>query len=80
MGELQPELTALSKQGRWDDMAALVPDELVDAVAVTGTPADAGHALRDRWANVAASISLYAPYAAAPDLWPIVARAARGEN
>jgi probable F420-dependent oxidoreductase len=80
MGELQPELTALSKQGRWDDMTALVPDELVDAVAVTGTPADAGHALRDRWADVASSISLYAPFAADPGLWPIVARAARGEN
>ena len=35
-GGLQPELNRLSKQGRWDEMAELIPDELVEAVAVVG--------------------------------------------
>lgn len=33
---LHHELNRLSKQGRWDDMAELVPDEVVDAIAVVG--------------------------------------------
>ena len=33
---LHPRLNALSKEGRWDDMAALVPDEMVESIAVVG--------------------------------------------
>ena len=33
---LQPTLNAMSKQGRWDDMADLVPDEMLEAIAVVG--------------------------------------------
>jgi probable F420-dependent oxidoreductase len=77
-GDLQPELTALSKQGRWNEMSALIPNELLDAMAVIGTPEEAGRGLRDRWADVASSITLYAPYEADPSVWPVVAKAARG--
>jgi probable F420-dependent oxidoreductase len=35
-GDLQPELNALSKQGDWERMIGLVPDELVETIAVTG--------------------------------------------
>jgi probable F420-dependent oxidoreductase len=76
--DLQPELTALSKQGNWDEMGALIPDELLEAMAVVGTPEEAGCALHDRWADVASSITLYSPYDADPSVWPIVAAAARG--
>lgn len=37
-GELQPELNALSKQGRWADMTGLVTDDLMQTVGVWGTP------------------------------------------
>jgi hypothetical protein len=76
-GDLQPQLTALSKQGKWDEMGALIPDELLEAMAVIGTPEEAGRGLRERWADVASSIALYAPYEADPSVWPIVAAAAR---
>lgn len=35
-GGLHTRLNALSKQGRWDDMADLVPDELIETIAVVG--------------------------------------------
>jgi probable F420-dependent oxidoreductase len=79
-GGLQPELTALSKRGNWHEMGSLIPDELVEAMAVIGTPEEAGRALNERWADVASSISLYAPYEADPSVWPIVAAAARGRS
>lgn len=37
-GDLQPELNALSKQGRWVEMTERVPDELVHTIGVYGTP------------------------------------------
>lgn len=39
-GELQPELTVLSKRGDWDEMSALVDDDLLAHFAITGTPED----------------------------------------
>ncbi len=45
---LQPELNRLSKQGRWTDMMGLVDDALFDAIAVSGTPSEAGRRLHAR--------------------------------
>ncbi|MBW8487496.1 TIGR03617 family F420-dependent LLM class oxidoreductase [Actinomadura parmotrematis] len=38
LGDLQPELNALSKQGRWAEMTALVTDDLLATFAAHGTP------------------------------------------
>lgn len=38
--DLQPELTAMSKSGRWDEMAAIMPDDFIDHFSVTGRPED----------------------------------------
>ena len=35
-GDLQTELNTLSKRGAWDDMAALIDDEVLDTFAVVG--------------------------------------------
>lgn len=37
-GELQPELTRLSKQGRWDDMGGLIEDDILETFAVVAEP------------------------------------------
>lgn len=37
-GELQGELNAMSKQGRWQEMGTLISDEILDAFAVVGEP------------------------------------------
>lgn len=39
-GELQPELTAMSKTGRWGEMSALITDDVLDHFALTGRPED----------------------------------------
>jgi probable F420-dependent oxidoreductase len=52
-GHLQPELNAMSKQGRWMDMVGLVTDDMLDAIGVSGRPAAVGRRLRERnaWAD-----------------------------
>jgi probable F420-dependent oxidoreductase len=47
-GDLQPRLRDLTREGRWAEMSSHVPDELVDLVCVSGTPAQLGAALRVR--------------------------------
>ena len=47
-GDLQPQWNRMSKEGRWGEMMALVSDEMLDAVGVSGTPATVGPRLRER--------------------------------
>jgi probable F420-dependent oxidoreductase len=68
-GELHPELNSLSKQGRWDDMAALIDDELLEAVAVVGLPASIAPALQARLVGIADAVSLTNNRAPDPDHW-----------
>lgn len=76
-GELQPELTALSKQGRWSDMADLIDDDVLATFAVVGAPAEVGAGLRQRWGPLADRISLYATYDHDRAMWPEVIDAIR---
>ncbi len=39
-GDLQGELNAMSKQGRWKEMGGVIGDDLLDAFAVVGEPKD----------------------------------------
>jgi probable F420-dependent oxidoreductase len=48
---LGKELSGLARAGRFGDMAARVPDALLDAVAVSAAPAAVGDAIRDRYAG-----------------------------
>ncbi len=47
-GDLQPRLRELTRENRWPEMLALVPDAMLDAIAVSGRAADAGRALAKR--------------------------------
>jgi probable F420-dependent oxidoreductase len=53
VGDLQPELNRLSKQGMWRDMMRLVTDEMLDAIGVSGTPRQVGEKLVARNAGFA---------------------------
>jgi probable F420-dependent oxidoreductase len=59
-----PELHRKSLEGDWKGMARLVNDEMLDAVAVSGTYETIGKQLRERYAGLLDRIALYQPYEA----------------
>ena len=61
--EAQPELRRLTKEGRWDEMAALVDDAMLATLAVRGTPAQVATALRERFGERADRVAVTLPYA-----------------
>ena len=61
---LGQELSGLARAGRFAEMAARVPDALLDAVAVSAAPAAVGHAIRTRYAGDL--VQRVYPYAGVP--------------
>jgi probable F420-dependent oxidoreductase len=68
-GDLQPQLNALSKQGRWAEMGKLISDEVLDAFAVKGRPDEIAPRLRERFGGLVDRISFYAPYHMSQERW-----------
>jgi probable F420-dependent oxidoreductase len=68
-GDLHPELNRLSKDGRWEDMAALIDDEVLETIAVVGEPASIAAKLRARLDGIADAVSLTNNRAPDPDHW-----------
>jgi probable F420-dependent oxidoreductase len=58
---LHPELRALSREGRWDEMAALVDDDLLDAVVLRGDPAQVATRLVARFGDNVDRVALSTP-------------------
>jgi probable F420-dependent oxidoreductase len=58
-GDLQPELNALSKQGRWHEMGALIDDDVLHTIAACGTPKEVAAHIRDRVDGVADQVCVY---------------------
>ncbi|NJN51468.1 MAG: TIGR03617 family F420-dependent LLM class oxidoreductase [Gammaproteobacteria bacterium] len=51
-GELQGELNAMSKQGRWKEMGGLIGDDLLKEFAVVGEPKDVVPEMKRRFGSV----------------------------
>jgi probable F420-dependent oxidoreductase len=68
-GALHPELNRLSKQGRWDEMAELVPDEVLHAIAVVGPRREIAAKLRARLEGIADGVALTHNRAPDPQHW-----------
>lgn len=66
-GDLQPELNALSKQGRWEEMGAAIDDDVLHTIAACGTPAQVAAHIRDRVDGISDRICLYQPGPVAPE-------------
>ena len=73
-GALHPELHALSRSGDWRAMAALVDDELLEAVAVCAPPGALAERLTARCAGFADRVSLVAPWQPDPAAWAELVR------
>ena len=68
-GELQPELNALSKQGKWVEMGDLIDDEMLSTFAVIAGPDDVAAELARRYGGLVDRCSFYAPYRSDPTQW-----------
>jgi probable F420-dependent oxidoreductase len=66
-GELQPELNALSKQGKWVEMGELIDDDILATFAVVAEPGDLAKGLLERYAGAVDRMSFYAPFKADPE-------------
>lgn len=65
--DLHRDLRALSREGRWDEMAALVDDDLLDAVVVRGDPDEVAARLHRRTGGRVDRLAVYAPGGIADD-------------
>ncbi|MDT3440208.1 MULTISPECIES: LLM class F420-dependent oxidoreductase [unclassified Pseudofrankia] len=68
-GDAQDELNTLSKQGRWDDMADVITDEMLHEFSIVGTPAEVGPKLVAKVNKAYERITFYSGYNAEPSLW-----------
>ena len=68
-GDLQTELNALSKQGRWVEMGELIDDEILQHVRGRRRPEGVGAELKRRYGGVVDRCSFYAPYRTDPEQW-----------
>ncbi|CAI9403502.1 TIGR03617 family F420-dependent LLM class oxidoreductase [Nocardioides sp. T2.26MG-1] len=64
--EAQPELNRLSKQGDWAAMTGLVTDEMLETLAVRGTPEECAAEIERRFGDVAERVCCYFPGYDAP--------------
>jgi len=53
VGELQLELNAMSKQGRWEAMGALIDDKVLDAIAIQGDAQEIARQIKSRYGHIA---------------------------
>jgi probable F420-dependent oxidoreductase len=60
--DLQPELNALSKSGRWDEMPALIDDTMLAALAAVGSPAEVAADIGARFGGQVDRVGFYTPY------------------
>lgn len=54
-----PVLSNMSRRGEWAEMASVIPDEVVDAVAVVGAPEEIGPKIKARYGDRVQRIGYY---------------------
>ncbi|MBT5107184.1 MAG: TIGR03617 family F420-dependent LLM class oxidoreductase [Rhodospirillaceae bacterium] len=61
MLDLGHKLRPLPAAGRWDEMAAMIPDDVVDLFAIVGTHDEVAKKIEERYGGLADSITLFIP-------------------
>jgi probable F420-dependent oxidoreductase len=79
-GSLHEELNALSRRQQWAEMGDLIGDDVLDAFAVSGTPAEVAATVLHRFGDVIDRISLYTPQPAGSAALSAVTAALRAGN
>ena len=67
-GDLQTELNALSKEGRWVDMGKRIDDDMLATFAVVAEPDQVADQLLARFGDAVDRLSFYLPYKASPEI------------
>ena len=65
--DLQPELNALSKAGRWDEMPERIDDTMLATLAAVGSPAEVAAQVMDRFGGLVDRVGFYTPYLVADE-------------
>lgn len=68
-GDLQTELNALSKQGKWAEMGECIDEEVLNAFAVVSEPEALPKRLHERFDGPIDRVMVAVPYASDPDRW-----------
>jgi len=79
-GELHVDLHRLARAGRWDEMASLIDDDLLETVAVVGAPDEIAPKLTARLAGISDHVSLVNNRAPDPRHFAEVVSALRAER
>ncbi len=66
-GGAQPELRRLTKEGRWDELARVIDDTMLETLAVRGTPDQVARGLGDRFGDRVGRVAVTMPYAVRDD-------------
>ncbi len=77
-GDVHAGLNRLSKEGRWDDMAALITDEILEEVAVVGPRHEIASKLVQRLEGIADGVSLTHNRAPDPGHWADIVASLKG--
>ena len=54
---IQPKLNSLTKKGLWQEIPSLITDEMLENIAVTGTPSEAANEIYTRYGSIASRIA-----------------------
>ena len=68
-GDLQTDLNAMSKQGKWQEMGDLITADMVETFAVVGEPEEIPKLVLARYGDVLDRVNFYAPYKSDPERW-----------
>ena len=74
LGDLGRELNALSKQGKWQEMATRISDDVLHLFTAVGTHADIAGAIERRYGGISDAINVDAPPAVLQEIKRIPAR------
>ncbi len=61
-GEIADQLRGLSRRGAWEEMTALISDEMLETFAIISNQSDLADALLSRYSGLADRLTLYIPF------------------
>lgn len=66
---IQTTAQQYTRDGRWNELSGLIPDEMLSQISVRGTPAEVAAQISDRYGDHANKVCVYMPYETPDDLW-----------